>query len=110
MVRQLHPCSLETGLNAMLRITVDESSRAGVVLRLEGRITGPWVEELRTVCDTYPDETRLLLDLADIAFADRAGVALLRELRASGADLRHASPLIAEEIKDETPNAEIEPS
>lgn len=95
----------------MLRVTVVESSQKGVALRLEGRITGPWVGELRTACETYSllDETHLLLNLADIAFADAAGISLLRELRARGADLRNASPLIAEELKDETSDAGIDP-
>ena len=55
----------------MLRITVVESSKIAVTLRVEGRITGPWVEELRTACNvhTFPDEVQLSLELADISFA-----------------------------------------
>ena len=76
----------------MLRITVVESSKIAVTLRVEGRITGPWVEELRTACNvhTFPDEVQLSLELADISFADAAGIALLRELRNRGVGLiRH---------------------
>ena len=88
----------------MLRITVVESSRIAVTLRVEGRITGPWVEELRTACDvhTFPDEVQLSLDLADISFADAAGIALLRELRNRGVGLIHTTPFLAEQLNDRT--------
>ena len=87
----------------MLRVTVVEVSRTAVALRVEGRITGPWVEELRRACEAHAlhDETRLSLDLADIAFADAAGIALLRELRGRGVDLTRATPFIAEELRDQ---------
>jgi hypothetical protein len=87
---------------AMLRITVVESSKIAVTLRVEGRITGPWVEELRTACNmhTFPDEVQLSLELADISFADAEGIALLRELRNRGVDLIHTTPFLAEQLKD----------
>ena len=86
----------------MLRITVVESSKIDVTLRVEGRITGPWVEELRTACNvhTFPDEVRLSLELADISFADEAGIALLRELRSRGVGFIHTTPFLAEQLKD----------
>ena len=60
----------------MLRITVVESSRSAVTLRVEGRITGSSVEELRRACDvhTFADEVQLSLELADVSFADAAGI------------------------------------
>ena len=82
----------------MLRITVVESSNIAVTLRVEGRITGPWVEELRTACrlHTSPDNVQLSLELADISFADGAGIALLRELRnRDNRDPQHRGSLIA---------------
>jgi hypothetical protein len=88
----------------MLRITIVESSEIAVTLRVEGRITGPWVEELRIVCDVYafPDGVQLSLELADISFADAAGVGLLKELRNRGAGLVGATPFLAEQLKDGT--------
>lgn len=75
-----------------------------MALRVEGRITGPWVEELRRACETHAlhHEIHLSLDLGDIAFADAAGIALLRELLGRGVDLMRATPFIAEELKDPT--------
>jgi hypothetical protein len=86
----------------MLRITVVESSKIAVTLRVEGRITGPWVEELRTACNvhTFPDEVQLSLDLADISFADAEGIALLGELRARGVGLNRTTPLLSEQLNE----------
>lgn len=86
----------------MLRITVVESSEIALTLRAEGQITGPWVEELRTACNvhTSPHEVRLSLELADISFADNAGIALLRELRKRGIALIRITPFLAEQLKD----------
>jgi ABC-type transporter Mla MlaB component len=94
---------------AMLRITVVESSRVAVILRVEGRITGPWVEELRTACNvhTFPDHVQLSLDLADISFTDTAGIALLRELRSRGVGFSRTTPFLAEQLKDEASDVEF---
>jgi len=93
----------------MLRITVVESSKIAVTLRVEGRITGPWVEELRTACNvhTFPDDVQLSLELADISFADAAGIALLRELRNCGVGLIRTSLFLAEHLKDGNSYLEI---
>jgi hypothetical protein len=94
---------------AMLRITTVESSKIAVTLRVEGRITGPWVEELRTACNvhTFPDEVQLFLELADISFADAAGVALLRELRNRGVGFIGTTPFLTEQLKNATTSLEI---
>ncbi len=86
----------------MLRITVVESSKRVVVLRVEGRITGCWVEELRGACDarTLPRGAQLSLELADVSFADTAGILLLKELRSRGVDFMRTTPFITEQLKD----------
>jgi len=93
----------------MLRITVVESSKIAVTLRVEGRITGLWVEELRTACNvhTFPNNVQLSLELADISFADAAGIALLRELRSRGVSLNQLTPFLAEQFKVESSNIEL---
>ena len=82
----------------MLRITVVEGSRSAVTLRVEGRIAGPWVEELRTTCAVHngPDPIQLRLDLEDVSFVDPAGAAYLRELRDQGVGLFGVSPFLTE--------------
>ena len=96
----------------MLRITVVDLSDSVVVLRVEGRITGCWVEELRRTCTAhafaahtfaahaFADEVQLSLELSKVSFADAAGIALLKELRSEGADLIRPTPFIAERLKD----------
>ena len=86
----------------MLRITVVESSGEAVRLRVEGRVTDGWVEELRKSCDLQGlgDGIRLTLDLADVAFVDAAGIELLKELRIRRVTLLNPSSLVAEQLKD----------
>ena len=84
-----------------MKITVVESSSKGVRLRVEGRLTGGWVEELRRACDLHAlsDGIRLSLDLADVSFADAAGIELLKELRNRLVTLLSPSSLVAEQLK-----------
>jgi hypothetical protein len=93
----------------MLRITVVESSKIAVTLRAEGQITGPWVEELRTTCNvhTSTNDVRLFLELADISFADDAGIALLRELQNRGVVIVRTTPYLAEQLRDGASNFEF---
>jgi anti-anti-sigma regulatory factor len=86
----------------MVRVTVVESSRSAVNLRVEGRITGSSVEELRRACEvhTFADEVQLSLDLADVSFADVAGILLLKELRSRGVGLVRINPFMSEQLKD----------
>jgi anti-anti-sigma regulatory factor len=85
----------------MLRITVVESSSQAVRLRVEGRVTDRWVEELRRSCDVHAfcDGIRLTLDLADVSFVDAAGTELLKELRGRCVTLLSPSPFVAEQLK-----------
>jgi anti-anti-sigma regulatory factor len=85
----------------MLRITVVESSSEAVRLRAEGRLTGGWVDELRRTCDLHAlsNGIRLTLDLADVSFADAAGIELLKELRIRLVTLLSPSSLLAEQLK-----------
>src|SRR5277367_1056747 len=92
----------------MLRVTVVESSRSAVTLRVEGRITGSFVEELRRACDahTFAEEVQLSLELADVSFADAAGIVLLKELHSRGVGLLRTNPFMAEQLKDGTSSDE----
>jgi len=86
----------------MLRITVVESSTDTVRLRVEGRVTGRWVEELRRSCEVQArsDGIRLFLDLAEVSFVDAGGIELLKELRSRCVTLLSLSPLVTEQLKD----------
>ena len=69
-------------------------------LRLEGRVIGPWVDELRRSCERMlMTSTTLALDASEVSFVDRDGVRLLRSLISRGVALQHCSPFVAEQLK-----------
>ena len=68
---------------------------------MEGRLTGRWVEELRRTCQLHAINggVQLVLDLADVSFADAEGIKLLKELRIRWVTLFNPSSLVAEQLK-----------
>jgi hypothetical protein len=80
-----------------LKITIEEAP-AVVTIGLEGRVAGPWVDELsRTWCSLAPSLGRreLLIDLRNVIFIDRAGISLLAEIYSkTGAQFRADTPLM----------------
>ena len=84
----------------MLRITPTESGNHEIILRLEGRVAGPWVTELWKACEKVLGEGQALsLDLAGVSFLDSAGVTLLRKFRTNGVELAECSPFVTEQLK-----------
>jgi ABC-type transporter Mla MlaB component len=84
----------------MLRISEVESMGERTTLRLEGNAVGTVVEEVSNACEQHlSDGHQLTLDLADLAFADRAAIALLQDLRTRGVALLNCSPFLNEELK-----------
>jgi ABC-type transporter Mla MlaB component len=70
-----------------------------VILRLEGKLIGPWVSELKACCAIVCQEGhRLSLDMTDVVFADRTGLALLRSLQESHVVLAGCPALISAEL------------
>jgi hypothetical protein len=83
----------------MLRISRIESSPGEVILRLEGSLIGPWVNELRRCCAAVCNNGhQLSLDLTEVLFADSKGLELLRTLRKSNVGLAGCSPFLAEQL------------
>jgi len=67
----------------MLRITIDEQDRQAMRLKLEGRITGPWAEELdRVWVETAPrlGSRKLTIDLSNVTYADATGKSVLNKI------------------------------
>jgi anti-anti-sigma regulatory factor len=90
----------------MLKISEGRPFGRTLTLRLEGRVVGPWVEELRKLCEPLlADETRLTLDLAEVSFADENGLTLLASLNRRGVTLSRPSPFVAEQLKASSGNA-----
>jgi ABC-type transporter Mla MlaB component len=83
----------------MLKISEDSMTDETLTLRLAGSVSGPWVSELRRLCEpALSGEARLTLDLADVWFVDAEGVALFRELRGHQVTLQNCSPFVAEQL------------
>ncbi len=90
----------------MLRITVTQSTASLRQLKLEGRVTGPSVAELRRQCESAlarNDHNSLTLDLADVSFIDNDGVDLLRTLSHHNVTVARCSPFVAELLKEVLP-------
>jgi len=84
----------------MLRMSEERRANQSLTLRLEGRLVGPWVDELRQICEPLlADETKLALDLAEVSFADEGGAALLKSLERRGTKLSKPSPFLSEQLK-----------
>jgi hypothetical protein len=86
----------------MLRITAARDQEP-VTVRLEGRLAGPWVEELRmwweAECVTR-DAGPLRVDMTDVAFVDADGRALLEWMVRHGVELR-AHGCMTRAVRDE---------
>jgi ABC-type transporter Mla MlaB component len=83
----------------MLRISEPTANHA-TTLKLEGRLVGPWVSQLREICEVHlAQERRVKLDFTDVTYADRSGVSLLLDLRVRGVELVNCSPFLIEELK-----------
>jgi len=81
----------------MLRITIDEKQEC-VIVRLEGRLIRPWVEEVeqcwKNVFATLGSRS-VQVDLSAVTFVDTAGGALLTRMHQAGFRLAGGGPLIA---------------
>lgn len=86
----------------MLKIT-QHTTRDSTKLTLEGRLAGPWVEELERVWREIKDSAKdpLAVDLTGVTFIDQDGKTLLGRMWQEGVDLVAAgccSRSIVEEI------------
>ena len=86
----------------MLKIVMTEQPAGGAMLRLEGQIIGPWIEELRRTCAALLDHGAVSLDLSQVSFVERRGVELLRSLGTRGVSLLRCSPFVTEQLKAST--------
>jgi len=80
----------------MLRITRLTGADSAQTIKLEGKLLGPWVEEVREACaPAMARSGRTRLDLAAVTFVDTAGVGLLRELIRQGVEIAACSGYVA---------------
>ncbi len=88
----------------MLRIYFEENANA-IVIKLEGRVAGPWATELSRLWEEKAPavtQKKLSLDLRETTFADAAGIKVLRAIYSqTGAAILTGTPwteYLAEEV------------
>ena len=87
----------------MLRISANEVASGSVLLRLDGQVTGQWVELLEKTCEVQlNNNARVTIDLKNVSFADREGIMLLRRLTDCGVEVVNGLPFIKEQIRKAT--------
>jgi hypothetical protein len=88
----------------VLKITDIGRNDSGRTFKLEGKLLGPWVDELLNVCTQPLDRAeQVALDLAAVTFVNAAGAELLRELIRRGITITRCSAFVAELLHVQEP-------
>ncbi len=88
----------------MLKITILKGG-GSTALKLEGKLAGPWVEELEKTwysLGSSPEGRRVVVDLCGVTFVDASGKNLLARMYQGGASFLADMPMtkqIVEEIE-----------
>ncbi len=84
----------------MLKIVSTDSAPDSIVLKLEGKVIGPWVEEVRRISEKiFTSGRTLTFDLSEVTFVDREGIELFRALRDRQAMFLNSSVFVAELLR-----------
>jgi hypothetical protein len=69
-------------------------------MTLEGRVIGPWVDEVRRACErALVTCEALTLDLHEVAFVDRDGLELLKDLADRGVIVVNCPAFLHEQLR-----------
>jgi hypothetical protein len=83
----------------MLKIVCNESADKSTTLKLEGRVIGPWVEEVKQISEKIlASGGTLTFDLSEVCFLDREGIDLFRKLRDRRVMFLSSSVFVAEQL------------
>jgi hypothetical protein len=89
----------------MLKITVSETDSSRRVIKLEGKLLGDWIDEVRRLFLDVDECLSSGLDLSQLTFVDREGAELLLQLLRQGVRIESCSPFVAELLGlDREPN------
>jgi len=87
----------------VLKISIISDSDQAITYHVEGRLVGPWVDELRRLGDeAFAQKKSLTLDLEGVRFADHNGIALLQELSQRHVSQLNCSQFLIQQIKELT--------
>jgi len=85
----------------LLKISIISASDQAVEFRLEGKLVGPWVEELgRLSHEALSQQKALSLDLERVSFVDPRGVTLLRDLARRQVSQVKCSQFVSQQLKE----------
>jgi len=84
----------------VLKISVTSESVEVTSFRLEGKLVGPWVEELRRLSAVALAKSGAVsLDLEKVWFVDSQGIALLRDLAKQNVARLNCSQFISQQLQ-----------
>jgi len=87
----------------VLKISIINDSDQAIELQLEGKLVGPWVEELRKLSDeALSQRNNVSLDLEKVWFVDSRGVSLLRDLAKRQVSELNCSQFVSQQLKEAT--------
>ncbi len=85
----------------MLKISIISDSDQAVQFQLEGKLVGPWVEELQRLSDeALSQQKSVSLDLERVWFVDSRGVILLRDLARRQVSEINCSQFVSQQLKE----------
>jgi hypothetical protein len=85
----------------VLKISVIGDSDKAIEFALEGKLVGPWVDELgRLSHDALSQNKSLILDLEKVWFVDARGAALLRDLAGRHVSQNNCSQFVSQLVKE----------
>ena len=85
----------------MLKISIVSDSDQTIQFQLEGKLVGPWVEELRRLSDeALSNRKNVSLDLERVWFVDSRGVTLLRDLAKRQVSEINCSQFVSQQLKE----------
>lgn len=95
----------------MMRITEDRRLDSVAQLRVEGDLTYATVSQLQASSEQHlVQHPALMLNVADLRYADAAGVEMLRQLVARGAVLLGCSGFLSESLAAQAPASTLPPT
>jgi ABC-type transporter Mla MlaB component len=84
----------------MLKISTIESTEELVKIRIDGQISGEGVKLLQNMCKARLEKClKLSVDLQNVSFVDRDGIAVLRKLQQHKVEFVNAPLFITEQIR-----------
>ena len=87
----------------MLKISIISDSEQAIEFQLEGKLVGPWVEELRKLSDEALSlQKNVSLDLERVWFVDSRGVTLLRDPAKKQVSELNCSQFVSQQLKEAT--------